>query len=110
MKNIFNILYYTGISIISGLVLIICLFAINIQNIIDIFAKEKIEVSTSVKDTSAYVIKPVEKQIEQIPTNKAKVSQYPSEIKIKNRTDDSNQTGVNLENEVPKDTNNSLIP
>lgn len=118
MKNIFNILYYAGISIITGFVFIISLFAINIQNIIDIFAKEKPEVSISVKDTSAYLIKPFEKQIEQIPTNKPKVSQYPSENKIENRTDDSNQTEVNLESKklivapivVPKDTNNPLIP
>ena len=114
MKNIFNILYYTGISIMMGFVLIISLFAMNIQNIIDTFAKENAEVNTYVKDTSAYEIKPIQKQPVQIPTNKPKVNQHTSVIKIENRTEDSNQAKVNLESDKPveerKDTNNPETP
>ena len=114
MKNIFNILYYTGISIMMGFVLIISLFAMNIQNILDTFAKEKAEVNTYVKDTSTYVFKPIQKQPAQIPTNKPKVNQHPSVIKIENRTEDSNQIKVNLESEKlveePKDTSNPKTP
>ena len=114
MKNIFNILYYTGISIMIGFVLIISLFAMNIQNILDTFAKEKVEVNIYVKDTSAYVIKPIQKQPAQIPTNKPKANQHLSVIKIENRTEDSNQVKVNLESEQsveePKDTNKPKTP
>jgi cell division protein FtsX len=114
MKNIFNILYYTGISIMMGFVLIISLFAMNIQNILDTFAKEKVEVNIYVKDTSAYVIKPIQKQPAQIPTNKPKANQHLSVIKIENRTEDSNQVKVNLESEKsveePKDTNKPKTP
>ena len=114
MKNTFNILYYTGIGIMLGFVLIISLFAMNIQNILVTFAKDRPQVNPYVKDSSAYIIEPVQKQAAPIPTNKPKANQNPSENKIEIRTEDSNQAKVNLEGvkpvEEPEDTNKRKIP
>lgn len=108
MKNTFNILYYTGISIMMVFVLIISLFAMNIQNILLTFTKDRPQVNPYVKDSSAYVIKPVQKQPVQIPTNKPKVNQQSPSIKKEDIIRDSNQTEVASENqkllEEPKDS------
>ena len=57
MKNIFNILFYAGMGVIVSILMIIGLFAINLQNILNTFSKNQPEVSSFVKDSSAYVIK-----------------------------------------------------
>ena len=99
MKNTFNILYYTGISIMMVFVLIISLFAMNIQNILLTFTKDRPQVNPYVKDSSAFVIqpkkedkisvpvsKPVVKETKKIQTVVEVVSQEPLKLDTTNKT------------------------
>lgn len=73
MKNTFNVLYYTGMGILVSIVMIVGLFVMNIQNILNTFIRSQPEVSPYVKDSSAYVIK---------DNNECKVASKPSPIKV----------------------------
>ena len=75
MTNTFNILYYTGISIMMVFVLIISLFAMNIQNILVTFTKDKPQVDTYAKDSSAFVIQPKKEDKISVPVTKPVVKE-----------------------------------
>lgn len=111
MKNTFNILYYTGISIMLGFVLIISLFAMNIQNILITFAKDRPQVNPYVKDSSAFVIQPKKEDKISVPVTKPvvkeskKIQSVAEEILVESvKLDTTNKTSGLPTQAIPPDT------
>lgn len=94
-----------------GFVLIISLFAMNIQNILVTFAKDKPQVNPYVKDSSAFVIQPKKEDKISVPVTKTlvtetkKIQSVAEEVLVESvKLDTTNKTSGLPTQAIPPDT------
>lgn len=115
MKNPFNFLYYTGLTIFISLSLIVGLFAINLQNILKLIPNKKETATEIVPKTDSYVLENLQPIKQEVPKIEKQETQKQKDNPVNNNKtiakDDSTQIKVGTnpgEPEKEPDDSNSV--
>lgn len=117
MKNPFNILYYTGLTILISLSLIVGLFTFNLQNILKLFPNKKDTTVESAPKGNTYVLEnlqPIKQEVSQAPkqeTTKPKDKPVNNNRIIAKDTNETKPEPILVEEKKePEDSNDVKIP